>query len=308
MITVGLFKRDDSKADALVNEIAKAFADAGISTTAAPGLHITASACKQCNGTRRVLACCEYHAHWQDRLARCERCSADVPFPTLIVSVGGDGTFLRALSSLGKFLPVVGLNGGTLGFLTRYTQADIGQLVADVRAGDLPVQRRMVLACEVRRRDGNVLRFSAVNDVIVKAGASHRLLTLSTKIGGGPPAARFKADGVIVSTPLGSTAYSLSAGGPIIDASAPVVVVTPLLAPSPTLRPIITGTTSPITIELGHHLDQACVLVDGAPVSNLSYDDRVTITVSPDTRLMVPPRAGVYEVLRSKLGFNGGEA
>ena len=124
MITVGLFKRDDSKADALVNEIAKAFADAGISTTAAPGLHITASACKQCNGTRRVLACCEYHAHWQDRLARCERCSADVPFPTLIVSVGGDGTFLRALSSLGKFLPVVGLNGGTLGFLTRYTQAE----------------------------------------------------------------------------------------------------------------------------------------------------------------------------------------
>lgn len=306
MTLVGLYKRGDGKADALASLITAAFARAGIACTLYPAMHLVASNCSQCRGARRQVCCDEYHAHRRECTVPCEHCSKGIPFPDLIVSVGGDGTFLRALSSLGESLPVVGVNGGTLGFLTRYTSAEVDQLVADVVGGGLPVQPRMVLTCNVHR-GGSVETLRGVNDVIVKVGAVHRLLTLSTSIGD-EPAARFKADGVIVATPLGSTAYSLSAGGPIIDADAPVVVVTPLLAPSPTLRPIVTSANDTITITLEGPQDQAVVLVDGMLLTDLDHGDRVTITVAKETRLMVPPRSNVYSVLRSKLGFNGGES
>ncbi|MBC8066912.1 MAG: NAD(+)/NADH kinase [Deltaproteobacteria bacterium] len=225
----------------------------------------------------------------------------------LVITLGGDGTLLRAAKWVGAHgIAVMGVNLGHLGFLTAYGAAELDEALRAAIAGELTWQSRLRMHVEVRRQGQLCATQSGCNDTYVKHGELPRMLQLRTTIGGAF-AANLRADGIIVSTPMGSTAYNLAAGGPIVEAGSDTWTLTPICPHTLTHRPVVTRADRELTIEYAGPEDAgaATLSVDGQWSYALQVGDCVSIRCADHPLRLVPPRVTVFEVLAHKLGWGG---
>jgi len=226
----------------------------------------------------------------------------------LLVVLGGDGTLLgaaRRLAHSGRDVPVLAVNFGSLGFLTEVTLPELYVALEEVIGGGTRIERRLMLSATVVRASGDEETFLALNDVVIGKGPLARMIDLAVSVDE-HFVARFKADGLILATPTGSTAYNLSAGGPIVHPAVDAVVLTPIAPHTLTNRPIVLPAA--ITIDVGANgdteasRDDTFVTFDGQTGVTMSSGDRLRVTRAPYTlRLLKPVTRSYYAVLRQKL-------
>ncbi len=216
-----------------------------------------------------------------------------------IVAIGGDGTILKyARRYVGRDTPLVGLKCGRLGFLAESSQERVLGLLT---TGGYTVQNRMRVLCRVERGGELVDEFSALNDVVVHSSGYSRMVTMRVKVGG-KLLNEFSADGLIIATPTGSTAYSLSAGGAVVEPTLDAIVLTPLNPHTMSMRPLVLDSTETVTVNTISAPSGVLVTVDGQV--GLEFDHSHEITVLRDercTRLMVPDDYDFFALLREKL-------
>jgi len=189
----------------------------------------------------------------------------------LVLALGGDGTLLgTARLAAPRGVPILGINLGGFGFLTTVGQDEMFQVLPAILAGDYQVEERIMLAAELLRRSQVLESFVALNDVVISKGAFSRLVRLHTSVNG-EYLGTFPGDGMIVSTPTGSTAYSLSAGGPVINPATQVMVITPICPHTLSARPLIVSADEEVEISVTSEPSgrlELVVTVDG----QLGYD------------------------------------
>ena len=219
----------------------------------------------------------------------------------LLVVLGGDGTLIHAAGLCGeREVPILGVNLGTLGFLTEAPRENAFALLEDALDGKLPVSRRLMLAVEVRERDEVLFYGVCLNDAVISKNAVSRLAKLDVSIDG-RAAAIYEADGLIVATPTGSTAYSLSAGGPIIYPTLETILLTPICPHALTQRPLVLPATLPIRITLASP-GEMFVTLDGSEGRPLELGQEVWIRTAPHrTLLLRNPEVDPFAILRAKL-------
>ncbi len=228
--------------------------------------------------------------------------------PDLVVSLGGDGTMLRAARAAhAADAPLLGVNLGTLGYLTETDAADWQPALQQVLDGQHHIEHRMMLACRVST-GGKQIDYVGLNEVLVERVTRHRLVRLVVKIGGESLAA-FNADGIIVATPTGSTAYALSAGGPIVSPQAECMVVVPVSPHMIFSRPFVLSQDATVELALEGEEQEASVSLDGALGCDLGSGAMVLVRRHPQPlRLARLAGPGFIERLRSKLGLPGAGA
>lgn len=222
----------------------------------------------------------------------------------VVLVLGGDGTLLSASRAIGdREIPIFAVNLGNLGFLTTIKIEDLYPELERALRGDYGVARRCMLHCEIRRGDYIVCQYEALNDAVVTKASLARMIDLDVCIDG-HPVVSYKADGVIVSTPTGSTAYSLSAGGPITYPTVSALLLTPICPHMLAHRPVVMPETSEVEI-LNRTEDKAAYLtIDGQVGEPLNRGDRVVCRSSARTMLLVqPPKLLFFDVLREKLSW-----
>src|SRR5438445_8418675 len=219
----------------------------------------------------------------------------------LIVVLGGDGTLIHAAGlCAGREVPILGVNMGTLGFLTEFPRDRVWEALDAALAGKLHASRRLMLSAELRR-DGRVLLSGAVlNDVVVSRDALSRLARLDVSVDGSE-AATYEADGLIIATPTGSTAYSLSAAGPIVYPTLDAILLTPICPHALTQRPLVLTPSSVVRVRLGSP-SEMFVTLDGARGRPLEIGQEVHIRTAPHrTVLLKNHDLDPFAILRQKL-------
>jgi len=205
---------------------------------------------------------------------------AALPGTEVLISFGGDGTFLRAASAVaGTAIPLLGVNLGKVGFLARAEAFQVEATLDALHAQRWTTQPRMALRATIHHGDGRTEQITALNDVVVARGRLPRVLRLDVAVGDSH-LATYVADGVVVSSPTGSTGYSFSAGGPVLDPLSRNIVVTPIAAYLATLRAVVVSPTQSVTVTIVQG-DDAVVSVDGWIDEPLGVGDRVTVTEAP---------------------------
>ncbi len=226
----------------------------------------------------------------------------------LLVVLGGDGTLLTAARlTAGTSIPILGVNLGGLGFLTEVRDRELFGLVEGVLAGQFELEERIMVTATVTPQVGGSPRIAGVglNDAVVHAGSASRLLDLALTIDS-ELVGEFRADGLVVSTPTGSTAYSLSAGGPIVRPTIPALLATPICPHSLAVRPFLFSDQETLHLTFGPPGVSAVLAVDGAVGSNVEAGDRVTFSKAEAvTRLVLPRGRSFYSVVRTKLNWGG---
>ena len=220
-----------------------------------------------------------------------------------MVVLGGDGTLLRASHLLDKrSVPVLGVNFGSLGFLTEITLDELYPSLASLLADSYAYQDRTMLRAVIHRSGEPPVTGEALNDVVVtKAAVVSRIIELDVAVDG-VFVSSFRADGLIVSTPTGSTAYNLAAGGPILHPALAALVVTPICPHMLTNRPLVIGDQASLEVSLRTSNVEVHVTLDGQEGFALGDRDRVVVGRSPRTlRLVTAPGRDYFEVLRTKL-------
>ncbi len=195
----------------------------------------------------------------------------------LIVSIGGDGTMLRACQLAAPHqVPVLGVRMGRFGFITQVAPSELPQALERVLQNNCGMESRLMAACTVMRGDTCVYRSLAVNDVVISRGPIARMLHIGTRIDG-KPLATYSADGVVVATPTGSTAYSLSAGGALVDPCCEVLLLTPVCAHTLSARPIIIPAHRRIQLTADAGGDAMALQIDGWTTWQITSEDVVTV-------------------------------
>ncbi|HTS26807.1 MAG TPA: NAD(+)/NADH kinase [Bryobacteraceae bacterium] len=219
----------------------------------------------------------------------------------LIIVLGGDGTLLSAARAIGRReIPLFPVNLGGLGFLTAITVDELYPELERAFAGSHRIAKRKLLNTEVQRGGRVVAVFDALNDAVVTKSAIARMIDLDTHVDDQFVCA-YKADGLIISTPTGSTAYSLSAGGPIIFPSVPAICITPICPHMLTNRPVIVSDTSVIRV-VSRGADDVFLTIDGQVGTPIQEGDAVVFHSSQfSLHLIRPPRMMFFDVLRQKL-------
>jgi NAD+ kinase len=218
-----------------------------------------------------------------------------------VVVLGGDGTLLSAARSVAKSgIPVLGVNLGSLGFLTEVRLEELYPTLEGIDAGKCDVGVRAMVRCDVMRKDALVARYDALNDIVVGKGTVSRLNHCDVYIDG-VFVSSYKADSLIVSSPTGSTAYSLAAGGPILMPSVRAFVVTPVSAHSLTHRPLVVPDTSEIDLVVNTGADEAYLSVDGQVGMPMYDGDRVLCRKSEHQVKLLHIHGTFFDVLRAKL-------
>jgi NAD+ kinase len=221
----------------------------------------------------------------------------------LLVVLGGDGTLLSVARHAPTRVPILGVNMGELGFLTEVTGEEALAMLRRVLAGEGQLDRRMTATAKLERGGRVVRRFRVLNDVVVSNGALARLVRLEVEVDGQPMAA-YRADGLIVATPTGSTAYSLSAGGPIIDPSVRALLVSPISPHTLSQRPVVLPPTAVVRILVPAGQRDVVLTADGQEGAALEPGDAVTVRLGRAVVSLVRSSDRTYyEVLRSKLGW-----
>jgi NAD+ kinase len=220
----------------------------------------------------------------------------------LVIVLGGDGTLLSAARAIGRReIPLFPVNMGGLGFLTAITIDELYPELERALCGEHRIAKRRLLTTEVLRDGEVVFSMDALNDAVLTKGSIARMIDLETFVDSQFVCA-YKADGLIISTPTGSTAYSLSAGGPIIFPSVPAICITPICPHMLTNRPVLVPETSIVRI-VSHGPDESVYLtIDGQVGSPIREADTVICRSSRYSLLLVrPPRMKFFDVLRQKL-------
>jgi len=220
----------------------------------------------------------------------------------IILVLGGDGTMLSVSRLVGdKEIPILGVNIGGLGFLTAVHKDEIYEVLEKVLNGKCPVEERIMLSACVFRHSECISEYSVVNDVVVNKGALARIIDLETYIDRGY-VATFKADGLIVSTPTGSTAYALSAGGPILYPTLNNIVLAPICPHTLTNRPIVLPDSVLVEIVLKSQNEDVFLTIDGQVGFSLKQNDIVEIKKAGfKAKFFIPCERDYFEILRTKL-------
>lgn len=224
-----------------------------------------------------------------------------------VIVLGGDGTLLGAARRVARYgVPILGVNLGGLGFLTEIPVTRLYPVLERMLEGRLEVESRLMLEAIVSRDGDEVCRFVVLNDVVINKGALARIIDLDVHIDD-QFLTTFRADGLIVSTPTGSTAYNLSAGGPIVHPAMCCYILAPICPFALTNRPIILPDSTTIHITLSRRSEEKVSLTfDGQVGFDLRYGDRVAVRKSHERiNLIKSPDQGYFEILRAKLGWGG---
>ena len=254
--------------------------------------------------TERSMAWCRDHGvdSWAAESDATSELVEHLQQSDFLVVLGGDGTFLRATRALAQVdVPVLAVNSGRIGFLAKVDPEGLEQLLADLVAENFTIEARMLLEARLIRASGEVAgAFAALNDAAIVRGAEARVLHLDVSIDD-THLASYIADGVIVATPTGSTAYSFSAGGPILDPMARNLIVTPVAAYLSSLRSVVVGPTHTVRVR---HVDGVAgiVSIDGRDDYPVNVGDIVEVRALPRAmRFIEPPGAlPFWDLLRQK--------
>jgi NAD+ kinase len=224
----------------------------------------------------------------------------------LLVVAGGDGSILRVIGQLGEMIkPIFGINVGSLGFLTSVSSSNYREAVECIAKDRINFSQRALLETRVSLGDKRTGKMIALNDAVLSRGELSRLVLLRTRVNG-EALTEFNADGLIVATPTGSTAYSLSAGGPILDPESGVFVITPICPHVLTNRSIIVAQDSIIEIEASDPDYPVFLTVDGRKPIHVERGSIVTIRKAKRTLpLALLPDASFFSVVRQKLKWSG---
>ncbi len=223
-----------------------------------------------------------------------------------VVVLGGDGTLLSAARAVAKAgIPVLGVNLGSLGFLTEVPLEEMYPTLNGIEEDRCRVESRTMVHCEVMREGKSVAHYDALNDVVMGKGTIARLNYCEVFIDG-LFVSSYKADSLIVSSPTGSTAYSLAAGGPIVMPSVDAFIITPVSAHSLTHRPLVVSDTVEIEIVVNTGEDEAYLSIDGQIGMPIYDGDRVLCSKSDEQVKLMRIKGTFFDVLRSKLKWGQG--
>jgi NAD+ kinase len=223
----------------------------------------------------------------------------------MVLVLGGDGTLLGMADCIGEAeldIPILGVNFGSLGFLTEVTLPELYPSLEAALTGGAPVEARLMLRSTAIREGSRFRSHIALNDVVITKAARARMIDLSVWVGD-EFVTRVKADGLIVSTPTGSTAYSLAAGGPIVQPSVDAIILTPIAPHTLTNRPLVIPASSTVRVQpLMDERDEVFVTFDGQAGFQLQADDEIRVCrADGQLRLIRPSTRSYFEVLRQKL-------
>ena len=221
----------------------------------------------------------------------------------LVVVIGGDGTLLATARLLaGRPVPILAINLGGLGFLTEITLSELYPQLEKVLAGGFVTDRRVMLDAALVRNGESVERHQALNDVVINKGTLARIIDLETSVNG-QHVSTFRSDGLIIATPTGSTAYNLSAGGPIVHPDMSAMLVTPICSHTLTNRPLVLPSDMQVAVTLTSSADEGVyVTVDGQIGIKMESGDCLNVNKSTHEVLLVAPAGKNYfDVLRGKL-------
>ncbi|MBL7997999.1 MAG: NAD(+)/NADH kinase [Candidatus Kapabacteria bacterium] len=227
-------------------------------------------------------------------------------FADVVISFGGDGTMLRcARTLLHSDIPIMGVNLGKLGFLAEFSVDDVDRALDDMMSGNYRVVDRAALCTHIETEDGEETVY-ALNEFVIEKYGSSRMITVQAFVEE-HHVANYRADGLILTTPTGSTAYSLSCGGPIIAPSSQVLCITPISPHALTLRPLIVPDTNDVSFILGGASDEAALVADGQQIAVLRAGGRITIRKSEyNVKLLKRADSTYFDLLRAKLLWSAG--
>ena len=220
----------------------------------------------------------------------------------LIISLGGDGTLLNIAPLVERpEVPILGVNLGALGFITEVAVDELEPVLSKTLSGDYEVEKRMTLEVRVLGKNGRAHKFRVLNDVVIAKGARSRIIDLETYVGK-DYLCTYRADGLIISTPTGSPAYSLAAAGPILEPTLGAIVLAPICPHTLTHRPIVVPSNAVIRVTLRSFGDTVILIPDGQQGMRLNNGDRVEARDYglPVSLIKLPSRS-YYEILREKL-------
>ncbi len=220
----------------------------------------------------------------------------------IMLVLGGDGTFISAARLVVRNnVPVLGLNLGGLGFLTEVGVDEAKRVLEDILKGNFVTENRMLLVAHVHRHEERVADYSVVNDVVINKGALARIIQLEMHINGNYVCS-YRADGLIISTPMGSTAYSLSAGGPIVHPVLSSIIITPICAHSLTNRPLVVPDNSRIRTVVKETNGEVFLTLDGQVGFSIEKGDVIEVKKAEmQLKVIKSPLRNYYEILRTKL-------
>ncbi len=224
----------------------------------------------------------------------------------VVIALGGDGTMLRAGRVLGlSGVPLLGVNLGSLGYLTDVPLDELSDAVEKLLAGQFHIDTRARVYCSVWREDAKIATANALNDLVVNMGPLPRAMDMELLMDG-DSLGRFLGDGIIVSTPTGSTAYNLSAGGPICQSTVDCLLVAPICPHSLGMRPLIVADDTKIELILHETGEGAVLTADGQRTHTLADGDRLAFRESNrEVNLIKFPQSSFYRVMRHKLNWGG---
>ncbi len=220
--------------------------------------------------------------------------------------LGGDGTVLRAARALGPAgVPLLGVNVGKFGFLTETTADELREVVGEVLEGRFEVAERMMLRCVLEREGGAAVDTVGLNDAVVGRTSLSRIITIELSVDD-EPVTTYRADGLIVSTPVGSTAHSLAAGGPILRPEMEALIVTPICPHTLSNRPLVLPAGMKVTLAARNWSEPPALTVDGQVHEELREDDVIRVERAQEPlRLIQTGRNRFFATLRNKLDWRG---
>ena len=231
-----------------------------------------------------------------------EEIGARLDTTDLVCVLGGDGTFLRTARAIGgSGVPALGVNLGRVGFLAKVESDDLERALDQVQAGDYSVEERFRISARVVRTDGGTDEHACLNEVVVTRGTRVRMIRLEVEVSGSH-LATYVADGVVVATPTGSTAYSFSAGGSILDPRLRNMIITPVAAYLSPLHSVVAGEDHEVDLTLREAHDGALISIDGQLDLPMAVGDRVEVRALPEPLRMIEPAGATpfYDLLRTK--------
>jgi NAD+ kinase len=232
------------------------------------------------------------------------------PFPhakaDMVIVLGGDGSMLRAARQMGfDQLPVLGVNLGRLGFLADVQPEELDEVLPHVVAGEHRVVRHLMFECSVQRGGREQSRTLGLNETAVLAGPPFGMIEIELYVDG-ELATTYSCDGLIVSTPVGSTAHNLAAGGPILKKSLQAFVVSPICPHTLTNRPVVDTADHVYELAVPAPNEGTSLVIDGKLIAQPTAEDRIRIErSSAEFQLIEAPGRGYYRTLREKLGWGG---
>jgi NAD+ kinase len=252
----------------------------------------------------RGRAWCEAHGvePWDAKGDDRDRIAGELDSTDLVCVLGGDGTFLRTARAIGASgVPALGINLGRIGFLAKVESEDLERALDQVVAGDYSIEERFRIAARLRRADGTGEEHACLNEVVVARGSRVRMIRLEVEVSGSH-LATYVADAVVVATPTGSTAYSFSAGGSILDPRLRNMVITPVAAYLSPLHSVVAGESHEVHLTLREAHPQALISIDGQEDLPMAVGDRVEVRALPEPLRMVEPAGSTpfYDLLRTK--------